>query len=619
MRKTLTFLALAAFVAGSIGATPALAAPSVAEILDANHAAMGGDAWNGKTTVKVEYAYAGQGMTGKTDTLADLTRPRFVQTYEIGPVSGANGFDGEQAWEKDPSGTVDVQAGGDARQRAINEGYREANLWWQPGRAGAEIKNDGVKTADGQDYDVLSVTPKDGKPFEAWFDTKTHLLYRVVEKAGALPITTTLSDYAEEGDVVMAHKIVVSTGDKKYDQTLSLNKAAFVAPAPDSAYAMPQTKVSDYSIEGGASQTVIPFKLINNHIYANASVNGQGPFQFIFDTGGVNLVAPATAEKLGLKAEGDMEARGAGEGTMKASLAKVDELMVGDARIGSQVFIIIPLDAMKNVEGVDMPGMVGFETFRRFVTRIDYGNKTITLIDPAHFDPKDAGTPVPFTLNGRIPEVKGSFEGIPATWDIDTGARSSLTLTKPFSEENKLRDSHPKGVSTVDGWGVGGPSTGYVTRGRKMMLGSIEIPGIVTTFADQDKGAFAGSDYSGNVGGGILKRFVVTFDYHNKIMYLKPLPGPVADIDTFDRAGMWFNEGEKGFDIVHVTTGSPAEKAGLTKGDVITAVDGTPASAIKLYDLRQHLRDEAPGTKVTFTILRDGKSQTVPVTLESLI
>ena len=81
-----------------------------------------------------------------------------------------------------------------------------------------------------------------------------------------------------------------------------------------------------------------------------------------------------------------------------------------------------------------MPGMVGYEMFRRFVTRIDYGAKTMTLIDPKEFDPKDAGTPVPFAFNGHIPEVQGTFEGMPAKFDIDTGSRSALTLTRPFAE-----------------------------------------------------------------------------------------------------------------------------------------------------------------------------------------
>ena len=67
---------------------------------------------------------------------------------------------------------------------------------------------------------------------------------------------------------------------------------------------------------------------------------------------------------------------------MQAGLTKVARLNLGQASITDQIFMSAPLDSMANVEGMEMPGMVGFETFRRFVTRIDYGNHTITLIDP---------------------------------------------------------------------------------------------------------------------------------------------------------------------------------------------------------------------------------------------
>ena len=183
-----------------------------------------------------------------------------------------------------------------------------------------------------------------------------------------------------------------------------------------------------------------------------------------------------------------------------------------------------------------------------------------------------------------------------------------------------MRAKHPKGVDAVDGWGVGGPSRGYVTRGTSMTLGSVEVDNVVTTLSTQDKGAFAGNDYQGNVGGGILKRFVVTFDYGNQIMYLKPLPGPVADTGTYDRAGMWFNQSPKGFDVVSVTPGSPADTAALAVGDVIVSVDGVPAKDIHLYDLRARLRNAAPGTAVEFIVRNAaGKTRNVRVVLRDLI
>jgi hypothetical protein len=626
MQKSLKLAVLTAFAVGTMGANLALAAPTTAEILSANKAATGGAAWNGKATLKAVYAYDGQGLKGKVESLSDLKTPRFVDSFHIGPIHGANGFDGKQAWEKDPSGTVDVKAGGDARALAVNDGYRRAQLWWRAGYDGAAIRNDGEKHDGGKTYDVLTVTPKGGKPFAAWFDATTHYLVRVREKQGARPVISTLSNYRDYDGVKLAHKTAVVAGEGANAQTqhLTLEEAAFLPPQPARIYAMPKVKVSDYRILGGKHQTTLPFQLINNHIYAKAKVNGKGPFVFIFDTGGVNVVTPPLAKKLGLKSEGDLKIGGAGTKTMKASITHVKALQVGDAVVDNQMFIETALNAMADIEGHPMPGMVGFETFRRFITRIDYGAKTITLIDPKHFDAKDAGTAIPFVLNGRIPEIHGRFEGIPATFDIDTGSRSSLTLTRPFAINNKLRESHPKGIETVDGWGVGGPSTGYVTRGKSMMMGNVKIAGIVTTLADQKKGAFAGNDYSGNIGGGILKRFIVTFDYHNKMMYLKPIKEHIADLDSFDRAGMWINDTAKasshaGFLVVHVAKGAPAAEAGLKKGDIITAVDGKAAKSLKLYALRQRLRDDKPGTVIDFTVLRGGKAMPIKVTLRDLI
>jgi S1-C subfamily serine protease len=174
-------------------------------------------------------------------------------------------------------------------------------------------------------------------------------------------------------------------------------------------------------------------------------------------------------------------------------------------------------------------------------------------------------------------------------------------------------------VDAVDGWGVGGPSTGYVTRGKSMTLGSVAVDNIVVTMANQIKGAFAGSDYSGNIGGGILKRFVVTFDYGNQTMYLKPLPGPVADTGTFDRSGMWINVGDGGFKIVDVTKGGPAEAAGLKAGNVVTEVDGKPAADTHLYDLRLRLRNEKPGTVVNLRVKDGSTVKNVKVTLRDQI
>ncbi len=604
MRIVYAAMALVALLTTQVLASPA------DSVLDANKAASGGKAWDNKATLKTEYAFSGMGMTGKTRSIADLKTGNHADNYTIGPASGGNGYDGKNAWAKDPSGMVTMQ-GGDSLKDAINEAYRYANMWWRADRGGAVVASGGQKTDGGQTFDVVTITPKGGKSFDLWLDARTHLIAREFDKQGAQTITSTFSDYSDIDGVKMPGKVVIDNGSgAKYIQTITLTKAEFAGPQDNSTYAPPKVTVSDYSIAGGAKEAKLPIRLLNNHIYADVTVNGKGPYTFIFDTGGANLVTPAVAKELGLKTEGHMDAHGAGEGIMEAGLTKVQELKVGDASLKDQVFIVLPLDALSDVEGLKEKGMVGFETFRRFVTRIDYMGKTLTLIDPKHFDPKDAGTPVKFVFKQSIPEVQGTFEGVPGIFDIDTGSRVELTLTKGFVEKNGIRAKHPKGIEGVDGWGVGGPSRGYVTRGSMLTIGDVKVPNIVTTMATQSKGAFAGAEYSGNIGSGILKRFIVTFDYEHQTMYLKPATLPLTDVGTFDRSGMWINDSQGGFKIVDVTAKGPAEEAGLKAGDVIVSIDGKLAGETTLSDLRQRLRNDPAGTKVKLGML-NGKYVTI--------
>jgi membrane-associated protease RseP (regulator of RpoE activity) len=314
-----------------------------------------------------------------------------------------------------------------------------------------------------------------------------------------------------------------------------------------------------------------------------------------------------------------MQGNGAGAGHMDVSITKVSSLTLGDATVKDQVFMEMPLQTMSNIEGVGMPGMVGYETFRRFVTRIDYGAHTITLIRPDAFDPKTAGVAVPIKFNGNTIEADAVYDGVPGTFTIDTGNRASLDLNSPFVAAHAQFASYNTRPEAVTGWGVGGPTTSRVIRGHALVLGGQTIAAPVVLLSTTAKGADADASMSGNIGGGVLKRFVVTLDYEHNTMYLKPTVVPVTDLDTFDRSGVWFNQNEAGYSVVNVTKGGPSDQAGLKVDDQIVAVDGKPATSLPVYQLRERLRNEAPGTVIHFTVKRGGETKDVLVTLKDLI
>ena len=65
-----------------------------------------------------------------------------------------------------------------------------------------------------------------------------------------------------------------------------------------------------------------------------------------------------------------------------------------------------------------------------------------------------------------------------------------------------------------------------------------------------------------------------------------------------------------------IVSGSPAEKAGLKEKDIITKVDGTVIDAT--HSLTSIVGTKSVGDKVTLTVVRDGKTITVSVTLEAV-
>jgi serine protease Do len=91
--------------------------------------------------------------------------------------------------------------------------------------------------------------------------------------------------------------------------------------------------------------------------------------------------------------------------------------------------------------------------------------------------------------------------------------------------------------------------------------------------------------------------------------YLGVLPRPITD-DIADALGGERNKGEIIRQVEHDT---PAEKAGLKQGDVVMKVgnkDVTPDETLSYL-----AANVAPGTRVPLEIIRDGKRQTITVTM----
>ena len=82
----------------------------------------------------------------------------------------------------------------------------------------------------------------------------------------------------------------------------------------------------------------------------------------------------------------------------------------------------------------------------------------------------------------------------------------------------------------------------------------------------------------------------------------------------FVGVGIEINQEDGLVRVVSPIEGSPADRAGLKPGDLITRVDDTAIKGLTLNEAVKRMRGE-PGTKVVLTILRRDENRTFPVTI----
>ncbi len=138
-----------------------------------------------------------------------------------------------------------------------------------------------------------------------------------------------------------------------------------------------------------------------------------------------------------------------------------------------------------------------------------------------------------------------------------------------------------------------------------------EVVGI-NTFLVSPSGTFSGMGFA--IPTQIVRPTVETLIRDGKVSHGHIGIG-IADV-TPENAKFFDETNATGGVVTQVEPDSPGAKAGLQIGDVITEIDGQKVS--DAGELQVLVGQKQPGSKITLNVLRNGKSMTIPVTLEEL-
>ena len=256
-------------------------------------------------------------------------------------------------------------------------------------------------------------------------------------------------------------------------------------------------------------------------ILVPVEVNGQGPFEFILDTGaGTSLIATELADKLKVKLLGSKQGQSAG-GAVSVSLAKLDSVSVGNAQLPDVDVGIVDLKHIGATVGAKIDGDLGYNFLKRFRVSIDYEKCQLRLDDPRKLDVFNrGGTEVGLRLaNPAKPlilvDVHANRQG-PFQFAIDTGT-STTAITPELAKRLGVAAS-PIGQGTTAGAHVAvtaGMLDSFMVGGAKTEKMSVVVADFFAVLSEA-----VGARLDGIVGYNFLRNYKVVIDYPNERLSL---------------------------------------------------------------------------------------------------
>jgi Aspartyl protease/PDZ domain len=620
---------VAALALGSVAAlAPAVAhakiSPDAQKVVDRYLAATGGrDAFLAERSSHSKATLSAFGLTGVNETWTQ--QPNLTANVTtIGPITIRGGYDGKTAWRVDQNGKFSKQDGKDLEE-AASSAWFENDSWLMPDQGGGDVAVQGTQKGSTGTYTVLVLTPPVGRMRELWFDTKTGLLTRMVTKSDQRTVINTLSDYRPIQGRTRAFKTVLSIVGMPANDAVATLDSLWINPKLDSrVFAPPVEAAAAVRYLKTPGRATLPMRYGERHVWLQVSMNGRPPEDFLLDTGAsVTVIDSAAAVRYGLSVQGHMHAMGAGAAG-GASFSSVDSLRItgpdGDGVVlANQNVAVLSLNPyLEPFFWRPIAGVLGYDFISRFANRVDFDGQTLTLYDPKTFHYEGKGTPVALTLANNIPVVKAKLDGAyEGDFRLDVGSGSTVDVHGPFAKKNDFSSKLGKTVQ-VTGGGFGGTFTSTLGRMKKMEIGPYSWASPLVSVPDAETGGLASEDYAGNIGNQVLERFIATFDYDHRTVYLEPSKR-YGSRDRFSMAGVQIAKLQDGYLAVQVLPGSSAEAAGIRERDRVQSLDGRAIGSYRPDDLMKMFEDGKVGDTHTFEVLREGKPVKLTLKLKELI
>ena len=364
-----------------------------------------------------------------------------------------------------------------------------------------------------------------------------------------------------------------------------------------------------------------PMQIISNKPVVTVRLNDSRPMTFILDAGSPwTFLAKGVAKEIGFTEDPSAEQVGGFAMAYKPkACVRVLGVTLSDISVGE-----MELDHVSAVEGFKLEGLVGGELFNEYVVLIDYPGSRIRVY-PKNYNYRGDGIIFPVTLQPHafteIDILRADGKYVRGNFLLDTGVRMAFLINGGWAHKHGLIAGETAARDLLVGVGVQGETRGDMFTLRAANLGGLVVRDITSVVAG-DTVVVADDEeinYAGILGGDLMRRFRVWFDYpHNRVIFepTHELSKPFA----YDRSGTFLLSEGDNFRTVRVRSvakGGPADAAGVQPGDVIVSIDGRMTKRLGLEETRRLFREN--NTRYRLVLDRGGELVRAEIVTKDLL
>ncbi|MFL9483722.1 retropepsin-like aspartic protease [Chitinophagaceae bacterium LWZ2-11] len=357
-------------------------------------------------------------------------------------------------------------------------------------------------------------------------------------------------------------------------------------------------------------RAVIPFKFVNSAIVVELKLNNSDKvLNFLFDTGADGMaINQSLADSLGLIVSRKQQTSVVGAQMevqiSSGNIVHLDTLHVPDQNI-----------AIFSKMSSTYDGIIGINLARRYITKVNFDNLTISLYDFGDYKYERQGETLDLSVPAGIPILNGTVDvadgkKIDGTFVFDTGAGYYFIAFGPFVKKNLLLTSG----FNVDFSGVtlsmGHSSPSFTGNINAFCLGNQclkNFPGTLQAYRPGDENWM--QDGSGSIGIKLLSRFNFTLNLPEHTVHLTPNKSYKYPFDFVLGNLMLGFDPDRQLRVKQILSMEGEEGGKFEKGDVITAINDVQANALfKQSEEIDKLKALPENAILSVEYMRDGMS-----------